>query len=283
MYENIKNRLADNASKINDALNTYYDSDVVQSELLVRSQKYGLLDGGKRIRAFLTMEICRLLGGNEYSARAFACAVEMIHASSLIHDDLPCMDNDDMRRGKPSLHKAFGETAALLAGDALEIKAFSAIANNKSASAEINLKAIEVLAACSGDEGMLAGQAIDTLSDGTVDTLDELINLHKLKTGRLICASAILGCLSSGVDSSMPEYNALIEYSEKLGLAFQIIDDVLDYKDGKIEGNSFIRFMSVNDAMNEAYRLTDEAIMSVKAFDDGSLEELARYLTAREY
>ena len=145
------------------------------------------------------------------------------------------------------------------------------------------MKAIEVLASCSGDAGMLAGQAIDTLSNNPVDTLDDLINLHKLKTGRLICASAILGCLASGIDSSAPEYSALTTYSEKLGLAFQIIDDVLDFKDGKIEGNSFIRFMSAEEAMAEAYRLTDEAIFSIKGFDDGSLEELARYLTAREY
>ena len=283
MYENIKQRLADNASQINDALSSYFDSNTASNTRLVSSQKYGLLDGGKRIRAFLTMEVCRLFNGNIQSARSFACAVEMIHASSLIHDDLPCMDNDDMRRGKPTLHKAFGETAALLAGDALEIKAFSVIANNKSASAEINLKAIEVLANCSGDEGMLAGQAVDTLSNDPIDTLDNLINLHKLKTGRLICASVILGCLASGIDSSVSEYRALITYSEKLGLAFQIIDDVLDFKDGKIEGNSFIRFMSAEEAMAEAYRLTDEAILSIKKFDDGSLEELARYLTAREY
>lgn len=283
MYENIKKRLADNAVAINDALSEIYSFDSATHGLLTEYQRYGLLDGGKRIRAFLVMEICRLFGGEERTAQNYACAIEMIHASSLIHDDMPCMDNDDMRRGKPALHKAFGETAALLAGDAMEIKAFSVISNNPYSSAEINLNAIKALALASGDAGMLAGQAVDTLTPEDIKTVDDLINLHNLKTGRLIRASAILGCLSANIDSSCKEYDSLISYSEKLGLAFQIIDDVLDSKEGKLENNSFVNFMSVDQAMNEAYRLTDEAISSVRSFDNGILEELAHYLTAREY
>lgn len=283
MYENIKKRLADNAIAINNALSEIYSFDSATHRLLTEYQRYGLLDGGKRIRAFLVMEICRLFDGDERTAQNYACAIEMIHASSLIHDDMPCMDNDDIRRGKPALHKAFGDTAALLAGDAMEIKAFSVIANNTYASAEANLNAIKALALASGDTGMLAGQAIDTLTPKSINTVDDLINLHNLKTGRLICASAILGCLSANIDASSKEYDSLISYSEKLGLAFQIIDDVLDSKEGKLESNSFVNFMSVDSAMDEAYRLTDEAISSVREFDNGILEELARYLTAREY
>lgn len=283
MFDNIKNKLKSNATLVENALNSYYSDNEIYSLVLTESQKYGLLGGGKRIRAFLTIELCRILGADISSAIPYACAIEMVHASSLIHDDMPCMDNDDFRRGKPAVHKQFGETAALLAGDALMMKAFEVISENNSVSPELNIKAISLLARGSGDRGMLAGQGIDMLSANKTTTLDELVLLHNLKTGKLITASALLGCLAAKIDEQDDRYIAATKFAECLGLAFQITDDILDYKDGKNEDNSFLAFMTLNEAMSYAKNLTDTAIKAIAPFDDGTLQELACYLTVREY
>lgn len=283
MFDTLKQKLTENALNIDSALSDYFDEKLAESITLCEAQRYGLLGGGKKIRAFLVIELCRILNGNVEDAIPYACAIEMIHASSLIHDDMPCMDNDDIRRGKPSTHKAYGETAALLAGDSLIIKAFGAIAQNSKLPSNINLSAISVLASSSGDFGMLAGQGIDTLSKTKLENLQQLIKLHKLKTGKLISASAQLGCLAARIDENDERYNIVVKYAENLGLAFQIVDDLLDYKDGKIEENSFLSFMEYDDATRYATNLTNEAINIIKPIDNGTLEELARYLTVREY
>lgn len=282
MFDTLKQKLFNNATKIDLALSELLDSDASKCLTLTETQKYGLL-GGKKIRAFLVVELCRILNGNINNAIPYACAIEMIHASSLIHDDMPCMDNDDMRRGKPSTHKAFGETAALLAGDALIVKAFLTISNNLGLSSHTNIEAISILASSSGDAGMLAGQGIDTLSTTKVQSLHQLIQLHNLKTGKLISASAKLGCLSAGIDENDYRYELAVKYANNLGLAFQIIDDLLDYNDGKLEDNSFLAFMNHDEAVEYAAKLTNEAIDIIKPIDDGTLEKLARYLTVREY
>lgn len=283
MFDKLKQKLADNAVLIDESLSKYFQSDNAQSIVLNNAQIYGLLSGGKKIRGFLVLELCRILGGNIKAAIPYACAIEMMHASSLIHDDMPCMDNDDIRRGKPSTHKAFGETAALLAGDSLMVKAFSAISDNSALSSEINLKAISVLAFSSGDQGMLAGQGIDMLADSKISDINELIHLHSLKTGRLISASAQFACLAAGITEDDTKYQSSIKYAEDLGLAFQIIDDILDYKEGKIEENSFLSFMSYEQARQYAQNLTNSAIDSIHSIDDGTLVELAEFLTVREY
>lgn len=282
MFENIKNKLKCNAALIENELSSYFDDSEI-SIVLTESQKYGLLGGGKRIRAFLTLELCRIFGGEVSSAIPYACAIEMIHASSLIHDDMPCMDNDDFRRGKPAVHKQFSETAALLAGDALMMKAFEVVSKNDLVSTEQNLKAVSLLARSSGDRGMLAGQGIDMLSANKTTTLDELVFLHSLKTGKLITASALLGCLAAEIDEQDDRYLAATEFAKCLGLAFQITDDILDYKDGKTEENSFLSFMTLDEAITYAKNLTDMAIQVIASFDDGTLQELAYYLTVREY
>ena len=282
MFENIKSNLNINAELIDAHLAGYFDDCVHYSSVLSEAQRYSLI-GGKKIRAFLVMEMCRILGGDATVSIPYACAIEMIHASSLIHDDMPCMDNDLIRRGKPSTHVEFGETAALLAGDSLIAKAFLIISQNRKLSTEQNLKAVESLAFATGDRGMLAGQAIDTLEDKKTEKFEELLKLHNLKTVRLISASVELGCIAAGVRYNDSRFISAISYAQKIGLAFQIIDDILDYKDGKIEHNSFMSFMTLEEAEEYAERLTNEAIAEIEFFDNGNLAELARYLTVREY
>lgn len=283
MFENIKEKLSLNATLVENALAQYYDYETCNYSSLIEAQKYGLLGGGKRIRAFLTLQLCRLLGGDIQKAIPYACAVEMIHASSLIHDDMPCMDNDDMRRGKLTTHRAFGETVALLAGDAMLINAFETAINNSYFNPVINAEAVKILADSTGNQGMLAGQAIDTVAGKNKLEFETLLCLHKLKTGKLISASAKLGCLAAGLSSDDERYLAAVKYSEDIGLAFQIIDDILDYQEGKRELNSFLSFMSLDEAKTYADQLTESGINAISKYDDGTLTELARYLTIREY
>ena len=283
MFENIKRKLTDNSLVLENALSRYYKDSSDPNKSLIEAQRYGLLGGGKRIRAFLVMEICRIANGDTDTALTYASAIEMIHASSLIHDDLPCMDNDDFRRGKPSTHKACGESIALLAGDAMMLKAIEIIVNSPSLSQNAKTKAISVLLEGAGENGMLAGQAMDTDSSHSKLTLSELIELHHLKTGKLILASAKLGCLSANIGPDDQRYEAIMKYAENIGLAFQIVDDILDYKEGKSEDHSFIAFMSLEEATNYATQLTKEAISEIQPYDNGTLTELAQYLTIREY
>ena len=281
----IRQKLKDNSVLIENALYQYMNSSQSHSSVLADAQAYSLLGGGKRIRAFLVMKTAELLGADtQEAALPYACAIEMIHASSLIHDDMPCMDNDEMRRGKPSTHVAFGETAALLSGDALMMKAFVTVTGNPHLKPEINAMAAHVLAEASGEDGMLGGQAIDTLSESKVSSLDELVKLHQFKTGKLIIASATLGCYAAQrIDNNDDNVKAAITYADRVGLAFQIVDDILDYKEGKKEDNSFLSFMTIEEAEKYVNQLTEEAIEAVEQFDDGSLSHLARYLTNRDH
>ena len=170
------------------ALHAYYEEDE-DLQVLLDAERYSLFAGGKRIRPMLVLEFCKMLGGEEEAALPFACAVEMIHTYSLIHDDLPCMDDDDLRRGKPTNHKMFGEAIALLAGDALLTGAFEAAATNTVAGAEISARAVAYLAGCAGRYGMIGGQVMDLEGEKKPLTQEELLRLHSLKTGALINAS----------------------------------------------------------------------------------------------
>ena len=283
MFENIKEKLAQNSIAIDKALAEYYDFADKDYASLIEAQRYGILGGGKRIRAFLVIEFCRLFGGEIENAIPYACAIEMIHASSLIHDDMPCMDNDDMRRGKPATHKAYGETLALISGDAMLAYAFETAIKNPYFDASINAKAVAILAESTGNQGMLAGQAIDTVADKKKLDFETLVRLHQLKTGKLISASAKFGCLASGIAEDDKKYLAAVKYAENIGLAFQIIDDILDFQEGKRELNSFLSFMSLDEAKEYANKLTQNGISSISLYDDGTLTELAHFLTAREY
>ena len=283
MSEKIVTKLKKNSQILESALSEYFPENSNSNFTLTEAQKYSLLGGGKRIRAFLVLEICRLLGGNVAKALPYACAIEMMHASSLIHDDLPSMDNDDFRRGKLSNHKKFGESVALLAGDALIINALNCIINNHYFDNNVNAIAYHVLSAATGDSGMLAGQTIDTCPDIVVNDLGSLINLHKLKTVKLISASVQLGCIAANVSFEDSKYISFMKYAENVGLAFQIVDDILDYQEGNKEENSFLSYMTLEEAKRYADNLTNEGILAIESYDDGTLTDLALYLTTRKF
>ena len=219
--------------RIEERLDSFFLQECPQKELL-DAMRYSLLAGGKRIRPVLTMKFCEVCGGTTDEALDFACGVEMLHTYSLIHDDLPCMDNDDLRRGKPTCHKVFGETIATLAGDALQAAAFRTVLAAEGPWVETLSagpgKAALLLAEAASEQGMCGGQYLDTAEDGKVHTAEELRMIHAGKTGALLRAACLMGvCACAGrreVDNRA--FEAAKEYAENLGMAFQIRDDILD-------------------------------------------------------
>ena len=215
-------------SAYQQAIETYLDSIFTPGDKpygrLQESIRYSLLAGGKRIRPVLTLEFARLGGIDWHLALPYACALELVHNYSLIHDDLPCMDDDDLRRGKPTNHKVYGETLAVLAGDAMQPEAFRLILQARGLSADNRIEAALLLAKACGADGMVAGQVLDTLCH--VEDEEGLTGLNRLKTGVMISAAAELGCVAS----NMPAYwrQQAVKYADQLGLAFQIRDDMLD-------------------------------------------------------
>ena len=191
---------------------------------LQEAMRYSLLAGGKRVRPVMTLAFCDMLGGQWREALPFACALELVHTYSLIHDDLPCMDDDDLRRGRPTCHKVYGETMAVLAGDALQGEAFGLIAAAPAMTAQQRIDAVAVLSAACGGDGMVAGQVLDMdhLAQGETD----LRLLHRLKTGAMLQAAAELGCVAAGADDGLRQRAR--DYGCHIGLAFQVRDDVLD-------------------------------------------------------
>lgn len=264
-------------------------------KVLLEAEQYSLFAGGKRIRPTLVLEFCRMFGGSEEAALPFAGAVEMIHTYSLIHDDLPCMDNDDLRRGKPTNHKVFGEAVALLAGDALLTGAFELTATNTGVTPEIAAMATAYLAANAGRYGMIGGQVMDMEGERRKLSPQELLKLHSLKTGALINASCVLGALAAGVSPGDGAMEKVVLYAEKVGLAFQIVDDILDQTgdeqtlgkktggDKEHEKNTFLSFYSVEEAQFYADRLTAEAIDAIRTFEGNeALIALAKWLATRK-
>lgn len=202
-----------------------YDKNLSYNNLL-QAEKYALTAGGKHLRGLIVL-MCASLGNiDPDDALDIACAVEMVHTYSLVHDDLPDIDNDDIRRGKPTCHKVFGNDIAIFTGDALLTKAFNIIACNKKFSSDIKIKCIEILSNCCGEHGMLAGQVIDKNCENTNATIDMINELHARKTGDMFYASVAIGCALGGVDKSIT--NKLTGYISYLGLAFQVKDDILD-------------------------------------------------------
>lgn len=219
-YENQYKRYQE---AIESYLNALFTADKPYGKLY-ESMRYSILAGGKRIRPVLTLEFARLGGIDWHLALPYACALELVHNYSLIHDDLPCMDDDDLRRGKPTNHKVYGETLAVLAGDALQPEAFRLIATAPMMSAENRLEAMQVLINACGADGMVGGQVLDTICNVTDEV--GLTELNRLKTGVMISGAAELGCVASKMNATMR--NQAIEFADNLGLAFQIRDDMLD-------------------------------------------------------
>lgn len=294
-FTDISDKLTLCADKVEKALNSFYpetsDTDIA---LCRNAEKYSLLAGGKRIRPFLVCEFSRLFGGNEDAALSFACAVEMMHTFSLIHDDLPCMDNDDLRRGRPTSHKTFGEATALLAGDSLSIRAFDVIAASVACDKE-KIRAVSALAYAAGCDGMIGGQLTDMRGETEKFDFETLQKLHSLKTGAMIVCSAKLGCISANVEDNSEKMRNSIDYAKRIGLVFQIIDDILDVKStakelGKSVGsdaqnnkNTFLSFMSCEDAFKYAFKLTEEAKTFIAGYEGAdTLTGLADMLLYRK-
>ncbi len=257
---------------------------------LYEAIRYSILGGGKRIRPVLTLEFARLGGINWRLALPFACALELVHNYSLIHDDLPCMDDDDLRRGKPTTHKVYGETLAILAGDALQPEAFRLILEAPALSSERKLDAMRVLLNACGADGMVAGQVLDTLCP--IENTEQLRHMEELKTGCMIAAAAELGCAASGMNAGMR--NLAVQYAKDLGLAFQIRDDMLDVEgdaavfgkpigSDKEEGKfTFVDALGIEGCRAEVARLTEEAKSVVKHWAESQfLVTLADKLAGR--
>ena len=211
-------------TQIEGYLNACFRKDVPQKELM-EAMRYSLLAGGKRLRPVFVLDFCRMCGGDWHKALPFAAALEMIHTYSLIHDDLPCMDNDDFRRGKPTNHKVFGEAMAVLAGDGLLTAAFSEIAN-ADLDAKTRIEAVAVLSECAGELGMVGGQVLDIQAEQRECTHENVFDIQTRKTGALIIAACSLGVLAGGGDRM--KMDAAINFASQLGMAFQIRDDMLD-------------------------------------------------------
>ncbi len=275
---------------VEDYLQAYLDgfSDQPQRRLY-EAMGYSLMAGGKRLRPTLVFEFCRMCGGDWEKAAPFAAALEMIHTYSLIHDDLPCMDNDDFRRGKPTNHKVYGEAMAFLAGDALLTDAFAMLARIDIPGVDVQT-AVGVLAECAGSGGMVGGQVLDILSEERECSEEEILNIQSRKTGALLNAACALGVLAG--KGSEEQLRAACGFAGLLGLAFQIRDDMLDVigsraelgKDVGTDGakNTFVRLYGLEMCDVLVKRYTQKGLEMLDVFPDHAfLTELAGALTGR--
>lgn len=260
---------------------------------VIKAARYSLLSGGKRIRPAIMLEFCKLCGGKEEDALDFAVALEMIHTYSLIHDDLPCMDDDDMRRGKPSCHKAFGVDIALLAGDTLLTEAFF-VAANANIPGDRVLKAISYLSSNAGVHGMIGGQVLDLSFEKEAPDAMQLSDMYMRKTAALLISAAVIGCIAAGKEDEETVKSAS-KYGYNLGLAFQIIDDILDVtsnekvlgkpvgSDEKNKKTTFVSIYGIEKAFAMAAQLTNSALDALDEIggDTADLYELTNYLLDR--
>lgn len=252
-------------------LEACFKGDGPQQELL-DAMRYSLLAGGKRIRPVLALQFCAAVCGDVLPALDYACAVEMLHTYSLIHDDLPCMDDDDLRRGRPTCHKVYGECIAVLAGDALQAAAFQTAAEARGPAAGANTKAVSILACAAGAQsGICGGQYLDMAGEDRSLASSELTEIHDLKTGSLLAAACLMGLTASPVPASGAQIDAAARYAKALGLAFQVRDDVLDATSttevlGKPVGsdaanhkNTFVSLLGVDACQELVFKKTEEA------------------------
>ena len=284
---------------VQSSIGSFLPEENAAPRTILEAMAYSLLGTGKRVRAVLMLAFYEFCGGTETEkALPFAAALEMIHAYSLAHDDLPCMDNDDMRRGKASSHIVFGEANALLAGDGLLTLAFETMATPENVAAfgaEKVLCAIKALANAAGATGMVGGQVMDLENEGVEVSAEELINTDEKKTGALICAAADIGCILAGGTDDIR--NAANEYAAKMGLAFQVVDDILDKigdeatlgkpigSDEEQEKSTYVTVYGLEKAQETAKHLTEEAVSAIGRVNGDSLFlcELVKFLCNRTY
>lgn len=288
---NLEKQCREYRAYVEDYLKEHYDALNDQPQkLLFDAMQYSLMAGGKRLRPILAFEFCRVCGRDWKNAAPFAAAIEMIHTYSLIHDDLPCMDNDDYRRGRLTNHKVYGEGMAVLAGDALLTDAFGIAASAQLPNPGDMATAIGVLSECAGSLGMVGGQVLDIMSEERELTEQEVLDIQNRKTGCLISAACALGVIAGG--GSEKQYEAACQFAAGLGLAFQIRDDMLDVigtqeELGKATGvdtqkNTFVKLYGLERCEELVATYTNYAIEALNAFSDTSfLEALAKSLTER--
>lgn len=281
-------------TRIEDVLDEALPSDSQSPHKLHSAMRYSALGGGKRVRALLCYAAAELCNTEIEVADAAAAAVELIHAYSLVHDDMPCMDDDDLRRGKPSCHKQYDDATALLVGDALQSLAFDVLSTPQlCTNANQQISMLNILAKAAGSTGMAGGQAIDLSSVGKALTQQELEDMHQLKTGALIQAAALLGA----ANGSLEQISAVHIYAENIGLAFQVIDDILDTeadtatlgktagKDADSNKPTYVTILGLDVAKRLANQLYETAIAALAPFDDQALRlrELASFITQRSF
>ena len=289
----MQEKMAHYKQLVEDYLERLYQGPDMNTRLY-EATRYSLLTGGKRIRPILTLAAADLCGGDLQKALPFAAAIEMVHTYSLIHDDLPSMDDDDLRRGKPSNHIVFGVATAILAGDGLLTDAFSMIAD-ADLSADRIAEGVRILSQAAGSGGMVFGQAIDMAYEGGSLTLRELSRLQSMKTGALFTASVELGAVAAGAGTKARK--ALVTYGMRLGRAFQMQDDILDVKgteatvgktlrsDERHNKPTFVSVLGVDDCHAQMKKLTEDALTALTAFpydESALLRELAQSLVSRK-
>ncbi len=261
------------------------------------AMRYAVLDGGKRLRPLLVMAACEATSGDAAAATRAACSVEMIHAYSLVHDDMPCMDNDILRRGKPTVHVKFGQAQALLAGDALQALAFEVLTpQDGSVSTAVQARLCALLARAAGEAGMAGGQAIDLASVGVKLNEDQLRQMHHLKTGALLQASVAMGAACGS--TTVAQSDALKDYGNAIGLAFQVVDDILDVvadsatlgktagKDAEHDKPTYVSLMGLEPARAYAHSLYTQATSALQAsglVDTRALHALADMVVQRSH
>lgn len=289
---NMKNQLKEKISAIDSALDMYLAEKENPQSVIYKAMRYSVFAGGKRLRPILMTEVCRMCGGDVKSVMPFACAMEMIHTYSLIHDDLPAMDNDDLRRGQPTNHIKFGEATAILAGDALLNKAFETAAEFGKNTPNAML-AMEILAKSSGTEGMIGGQIVDIESEGADIDIERLKYIHLLKTGAIIRSSCVIGAVAANADEAAVA--AVDEFASNLGVAFQIRDDILDVtgdekslgkpvgSDEKSAKNTYVKLMGLEKSKELVNEYSKKAVDALSIFGEKAefLIKLTDYLVNR--
>lgn len=294
----LKPYLREKIALVDAALEQYLPKEQERPQSIHQAMRYSVFAGGKRVRPVLMLAACEAVGGQIAVATPAACAMEMIHTYSLIHDDLPAMDDDDFRRGRPTNHKVFGEAIAILAGDGLLTEAFKLLSDPRftgSTDPAITLAVIQEIARCAGTYGMVGGQVVDMESEGKAEMdLPTVQYIHTHKTGALIKASVVAGALLGGADQQ--QLAAIRRYGEASGLAFQIADDILDIEGtteeiGKDAGSDEARgkatypaVMGLAAAKQEAQAMMDEAMQALEMFGDAAepLRAIARYIVERK-
>lgn len=287
--EQVEQFLTEKGNQTEEALRKYLEQLQCPDTGLIEAMEYSLFAGGKRLRPALVLGSAELLGGDIQKVMPSACAIEMIHTYSLIHDDLPALDNDDFRRGKPTLHKVYGEAVALLAGDGLLTLAFELLASTG------NAEVVVEVAHSAGVNGMVGGQYLDIQSEGKVISINTLQEIHRKKTGALICVSLRCGALLS--NASLERLNAITEYGKHLGLAFQIVDDILNVtgdektlgkpvgSDKEHKKSTYPALLGLEQAQKLALEQTNKAISALECFAEKAevFRQLALYMLLRNH